>query len=450
MQRRDDFLGHPRGLAFLFSSEMWERFSYYGMRALLVLYMVDYLLTPERMNAALGLDALKRGLETLSGPLAPQPFASQIYGLYTGLVYLTPILGGLIADRWLGRARTIVIGAALMAAGHFMMAYDRLFLIALLLIALGCGGFKPNISVQVGELYAPTDARRDRAYSIFYVGINLGAFLAPLVCGTVGETIGWHYGFACAGAGMVLGLITYVIGLPSLPREPPPPRERGAPSTRSHAQFRRAFAVLMLLFAPSALFWAAFEQQGNTIALWAAQATDRSVDFFGWRAEIPVTWFQAFNPLMIFLFTPPLVSLWAWLAGFGREPSTIRKMALGCLGVAVSYAIMALASWTSDGGKASWLWLLAYFAVITISELHFSPIALSLVSHVAPEGSRSALMGLWFTSMFVGNLLAGWLGGLWSSVASAHFFLLMGALGVVAALMVEAARRPLGGLMFSR
>ncbi|MFO1103741.1 MAG: peptide MFS transporter [Methylocystis sp.] len=448
MQRRDDFLGHPRGLAFLFSSEMWERFSYYGMRALLVLYMVDYLLTPERMNAALGLEALKRGLETLSGPLAPQPFASQIYGLYTGFVYLTPILGGFVADRAFGRTRMIVIGAALMAVGHFMMAFDRLFLIALFLIALGCGCFKPNISTQVGELYAPEDARRDRAFSIFYVGINIGAFFAPLVCGTIGETIGWHYGFACAGAGMVVGLVTYLIGLPSLPREPPT-RLRRAPTAQTRAQFRRSFAALMLLFTPSALFWAAFEQQGNTIALWAAQSADRGVDIFGWRAELPVTWFQAFNPLMIFLFTPPLVSLWSWLARFGREPSTMRKMTLGCLGVAGSYAIMALAAWTNDGGKASWLWLLAYFAVITVSELHFSPIALSLVSHVAPEGSRSALMGVWFTSMFLGNLLAGWFGSLWSSLSSAYFFLLMGALGVVGALLVQVARRPLKNVITS-
>ena len=446
MQRRDDFLGHPRGLAFLFSSEMWERFSYYGMRALLVLYMVEYLLTPERANAALGLDALKRGLEALSGPLAPQPFASQIYGLYTGLVYLTPILGGLAADRRLGRARSIVIGASLMAVGHFMMAFDRLFLIALLSIALGCGFFKPNISTQVGELYAPADSRRDRAYSIFYVGINIGAFFAPLVCGTIGETIGWHYGFACAGAGMVVGLVTYLIGLPSLPRDPPP-REKRAATAPSRAKFRRSVAALMLLFAPSALFWAAFEQQGNTIALWAAQSTDRAVEIFGWRTDLPVTWFQAFNPLMIFLFTPPLVVLWARLARFGREPSTIGKMTLGCFGVAASYGVMALAAWTSDGGKVSWLWLLAYFGVITVSELHFSPIALSLVSHVAPEGSRSALMGFWFASMFLGNLLAGWLGSFWSSLSNVYFFLLMGALGVVGALIVEAARRPLGAFM---
>lgn len=448
MQRSDEFLGHPRGLAFLFASEMWERFSYYGMRALLVLYMVEYLLRPERMNAALGLDALKRGLETLSGPLGPQPFASQIYGLYTGLVYLAPVLGGLIADRWLGRSPTIVIGAMVMAAGHFMMAFDRLFLIALLLIASGCGFFKPNISVQVGELYARNDARRDRAYSIFYVGINIGAFLAPLVCGTIGESIGWHYGFACAGVGMAIGLLTYVIGLPSLPAEPRREWRTGASQTR--AQFRRSFAILMLLFLPSALFWAAFEQQGNTIALWAAQSTDRSVDLFGWRAELPVTWVQAFNPLMIFLFTPPLVALWAWLARIGREPSTIGKMSLGCLGVAASYGVMAFAAWNADGGEASWLWLLAYFAVITVSELHFSPIALSLVSHVAPQGSRSALMGVWFTSMFLGNVLAGWLGSFWSSLANVHFFLLMGALGVVGALIVEAARRPLGELLSPR
>jgi len=449
MQRSDDLLGQPRGLAVLFASEMWERFSYYGMRALLVLYMVNYLLTPKRMDSAFGLDALKRGLETLSGPLGPQPFASQIYGLYTGLVYLTPILGGLIADRWLGRARTIVIGAALMAAGHFMMAYDRLFLIALLFIALGCGGFKPNISTQVGELYAPMDARRDRAYSIFYVGINLGAFFAPLVCGTIGETIGWHYGFACAGVGMAIGLATYVIGLPSLP--PQSLRdEKPAQTAQTRAQFRRSLTMLLLLFPSSALFWAAFEQQGNTIALWAAQSTDRGVDLFGWRADLPVTWFQAFNPMMIFLFTPPLVSLWARRARIGREPSMVRKMSLGCLGLAASYGVMAFAAWSSDGGKASWLWLLAFFIILTLSELHFSPIALSLVSHVAPEGSRSALMGVWFTSMFLGNLLAGWLGSLWSTAPGVYFFLLMSALGLVGALMVEAARRPLGGLMSSR
>lgn len=439
------FAGQSPALATLFGSEMWERFSYYGMRSLLVLYMVDDLLAPERMDRAFGLAALKGGLETLSGPLGPQALASQIYGLYTGLVYLTPILGGLIADRWLGRTRTIALGAGLMVAGHFLMAHESFFLIALSLIALGCGAFKPNISTQVGELYARDDPRRDRAYSIFYVGINIGAFFAPLVCGTLGEKIGWHYGFMSAGVGMAVGLAVYLSGRATLP----PEQTRAAPAAPSSGerQFRRAFLGVALLFLPSALFWAAFEQQGNTIAIWAEQFTDRRVDLFGWRTEIPVTWFQAFNPLMIFLFTPPLVAFWGWLARRGWEPSTMRKLSVGCAGVALSFGVMALAAALRDGGKVSWLWLLLYFTIITLAELHFSPITLSLVSHLAPEGARSALMGAWFTSMFLGNLLAGWIGSFWADLAGPPFFLIVGGLGVAGALIVEAARWPLRAVL---
>jgi len=178
---------------------MWERFSYYGMRSLLVLYMTKYLLLRGRADSTLGLSGLKSGLEAIFGPLDIQPLSSQIYGLYTAFVYLTPIFGGLAADRLLGQRRTVVVGAVLMAIGHFMMAVEQLFLLALLALILGSGAFKPNISTQVGGLYAPGDRRRDRAYSIFYVGINIGAFLAPLVCGTLGEEVGWHYGFAVAG-----------------------------------------------------------------------------------------------------------------------------------------------------------------------------------------------------------------------------------------------------------
>lgn len=431
------FAGHSPGLSTLFGSEMWERFSYYGMRALLVLYMVDYLLAPERMQEALGLPALKRALEALSGPLGPQPLASQIYGLYTGLVYLTPLLGGLIADRLLGRTRTIALGAGLMVAGHFLMAVESYFLIALLLIAFGCGAFKPNISTQVGELYARDDSRRDRAYSIFYVGINIGAFFAPLVCGTLGEKLGWHYGFMSAGVGMAIGLGVYLHGRAGLP---PDRVARASVTPVDDGQYWRALSSIVLLFIPSALFWAAFEQQGNTIAIWAEQFTDRGVSILGWRTEIPVTWFQAFNPLMIFLFTPPLVAFWGWLAQRGLEPSTPRKLTIGCVGVAVSFAVLALAATLRDGGKASWLWLLLYFTILTLSELHFSPITLSLVSHLAPEGARSALMGAWFTSMFLGNVLAGWIGSLWANFTSAQFFLLVGGLGMLAAAIVEAGR----------
>src|ERR1700730_16316698 len=215
-----DFLGHPPALPFLFATEMWERFSYYGMRALLVLYMVKYVLQPEIAGQVIGLAALKRGLEALLGPLDIQPFASNIYGLYTGLVYLTPVLGGIIADRVLGHRRTVIIGALLMALVHFMMAFEPLLLFALVFLILGSGAFTPNMSSQVGELYPPGDPRRGRAYSIFYVGINVGAFLAPLVCGTLGERAGWHYGFAAAGVGMLIALSTYLIATPHLPPDP--------------------------------------------------------------------------------------------------------------------------------------------------------------------------------------------------------------------------------------
>ena len=370
-----DLFGHPRGLTFLFATEMWERFSYYGMRALLVLYMVKYLLSPGRAEGVIGLDALRACSKAMLGPLGTQPFASQIYGFYTGLVYLTPIFGGLIADRVLGQRRTVIIGATLMAVGHFMMAFEPLFLLALATLILGNGAFKPNISTQVGGLYAPGDHRRDRAYSIFYVGINLGAFLAPLVCGTLGEELGWHYGFAAAGVGMTIGLAVYLYALPMLPPDEMHKLQAAgldrAPLDRSQW---RAIAALAVLFVPTTLFWATYEQQGNTIALWADDYTDRTIDLMVWHGEIPVTWFQAFNPFMIFAFTPLVVALWSRQARRGREPSTITKMALGCFGVALSYLIMVAAAWFAQGDEASWWWLFAYFVVITVGELYLSPV----------------------------------------------------------------------------
>ena len=216
-QGAGDLFGHPRGLTFLFATEMWERFSYYGMRALLVLYMVKLLLLPGHAENVIGLATLRSWFESMTGPLGVQPFSSHIYGLYTGLVYLTPVFGGMLADRVLGQHRTIVLGAAMMAIGHFMMAFESLFLLALTILILGNGAFKPNMSAQVGGLYARGDPRRDRAYSIFYVGINLGAFLAPLVCGTLGEQLGWHYGFTAAGVGMTIALVIYLYAMPELP-----------------------------------------------------------------------------------------------------------------------------------------------------------------------------------------------------------------------------------------
>lgn len=437
------FLGHPKALSFLFATEMWERFSFYGMRALLVLYMVHYLLKPGMAESVIGYGLLRRSLEFVFGPLGVQPMASEIYGLYAGLVYLTPIFGGLLADRVLGQRRTVVIGALLMAAGHFMMAVEPLFLFALLTLILGNGAFKPNISTQVGRLYAPGDSRRDRAYSIFYVGINIGAFFAPLVCGTLGEEAGWRFGFGAAGVGMLISTAIYLYALRLLPEDRP--RNRGtAPRRKLDPAERRAVWALALLFLPLIFFWAGYEQQGNTIALWADQSTDRGIALMGLSAAIPVTWFQAFNPFMIFAFTPFVVALWRKQAKRGAEPSTIRKMALGCFGLALGNLVMvAAAGLAGNQGKASWLWLLAYFAIVTLGELYLSPTALSLVTKVAPARTVGMMMGLWLATDFAGNLVAGWLGSFWSGMAKTEFFALIAAIGFAAGLVVLAFERPL-------
>ena len=443
-----DLFGHPKGLTFLFTTEMWERFSYYGMRALLVLYMTKYLLLPGHAAGVVGLAGVKSSLAAIFGPLDVQPLSSQIYGFYTALVYLTPIFGGLLADRVLGQRRTVVIGAILMAIGHFMMAVEQLFLVALLALILGSGAFKPNISTQVGGLYAPGDRRRDRAYSIFYVGINVGAFLAPLVCGTLGEAAGWHYGFAAAGVGMLIGLSIYLYAMPLLPADELQKAKAAHAVSRplDRGEWRGVIAILVL-FIPTTLFWATYEQGGNTIVLWADANTDRVVSLLGLAVEIPTTWFLAFNPFMIFAFTPFVVALWTRQAARGSEPSTISKMALGCFLVAVSYLIMAAAAWHAGAGMASWLWLFAYFVVITVGELYLSPIGLSLVTKLAPARSLSMMMGVWLATSFIGNFLAGWLGSFWSRMEKPEFFLLIAAIAALAGVAIFAVRWPLGGIL---
>lgn len=466
---RPELFGHPAGLTYLFATEMWERFSFYGMRSLLVLYMTKHLLLPAHSGAVVGLNGVQRALEAVFGPLPVQPLSSLIWGLYTALVYFTPIFGGLLADRVLGRRRTVVIGAVLMAIGHFMMASEPLFLFALLFLILGSGAFKPNISTQVGGLYASGDHRRDRAYSLFYVGINIGAFLAPLVCGTLGEKAGWHYGFAAAGIGMCVGLAIYLSALPQLPpddlaatrsgeagyplagtgqNEPPARPHAAAPTARPKqppltAEQWRAVITLLLLFIPNTLFWSCYEQVGNTIVLWADSATDRTIRLFGLTAQIPTTSFLAFNPFMIFAFTPLVVALWTRQAAHGREPSTIAKMMYGCFGLGAAYLIMALAAFHAGGGKASWLWLLAYFIVLTWAELYLSPVGLSFVTKLAPARLLSMLMGVWLGASFTGGLLAGWLGSFFSVMQKPVFFLMIAAISALAGLMILTCRSAL-------
>jgi POT family proton-dependent oligopeptide transporter len=436
--------GHPRGLTYLFTTEMWERFSYYGMRAILVLYLTNYLLLHPVVGNVLGHDALKRLFESFTGPLNVQQFSSMIYGTYTAFVYLTPFFGGLIADRWLGQRYTVIIGAVLMAIAEFTLMVPALFFVGLLLLIVGNGFFKPNISTQVGNLYRTGDSRIDRAYSIFYVGINVGAFFSPLIAGTLGEDVGYQWGFFAAGVGMIVGLITYVVALQTLPPDRVARlKAQTEVKQRMTTQDWKAVFAIILLCIPVTFFWATYEQQGNTISLWAQDFTDRRLipGLINW--EIPVTWFQAFNPFMIVAFTPLVVGLWARQARKGTEPSTVTKMALGLFMLAVSYVIMAGAAYLTPVGHASWLWLFGFFVVITLGELYLSPIGLALVARVAPAQILSMMMGLWFITSFTGNLLQGYIGTYFTILDKVQFFLLCAVIGAVAGVVTWIFNFPL-------
>jgi POT family proton-dependent oligopeptide transporter len=408
---------HPQGLYVLFFTEMWERFSYYGMRSLLVYYMIKHL-------------------------QFTQEDSSRIYGLYTGFVYFTPLFGGLLADRFLGQRRTVILGAVLMAAGHFLMAFENRFYPALVLLILGNGAFKPNISTQVGALYPPGDHRRDRAFSIFYMGINLGAFFSPLVCGTLGEKIGFHWGFAAAGVGMVIGLLVYLSGQKHLAPDRIMQKKHAARQS-TEPMTREDWLKIMAIFAMMALcivFWSVYEQQGNTMALWADANTDRVI--LGW--EMPASWFQSFNPLMIFVFVPVLNVFWTWQDRRGKEPSSIAKMGIGCFLLASAFLILIPpARELAVHPRAGLGWLTACTFVLTIGEVYLSPIGLSLVTKIAPARIVSMMMGVWFLSSFFGNYLSGYLGTFWEKMPRENFFLLMFSLAFAAGLAFFALLKPL-------
>ena len=418
--------GHPKGLYILFFTEMWERFSYYGMRALLIYYMIKHL-------------------------MYSHADASHIYGLYTGLVYFTPFFGGILADRVLGQRRTVIFGGALMALGHFFMASEILFYPALALLVLGNGAFKPNISAQVGNLYPAGDVRRDRAFSIFYVGINLGAFMSPLICGTLGEVCGWHYGFGAAGVGMVAGLGIYLWGRrwlapDNLDRPAVIADETTAPTDQDGGE-RSRVAGLVAICVVVMLFWIAFEQDGNTIAMWADAHTDRQI--LGW--VIPATWFQSLNPLFVFLFTPLITTFWAWQARKNLEPSSPAKMAIGCFLMAAAFLLLipSANAFAIQGVPVSMLWLIAFNAVLTMGELYLSPVGLSLVTKLAPARMVSMLMGVWFMSQFAGNYLAGYIGHFWSLWPKGYFFLMVAGISGLAGIIILILLKPLKRAMAS-
>jgi POT family proton-dependent oligopeptide transporter len=482
------FFGHPRGLATLFFTEFWERFSFYGLRALLILFM-----TASAVKGGLGFTAERAGA---------------IYGLYTAFVYLSALPGGWLADRLLGQRRAVFLGGCIIAAGHFSMAVNSVptFFLGLVLIVIGTGLLKPNVSAMVGDLYPEAGARRDAGFSIFYMGINLGAFVAPLICGPLGEQVNWHLGFACAGLGMVLGLVQYSFGGRYLGRIGIAPNAGNDPAERAGAQRILAVSVVALvalvglvwagaipvsveklagamgitilaialiyfafqltaggldaleskrmlaifvLFLFSALFWSGFEQAGSSLTLFARDVTDRSI----LGRLLPVSTLQAVNPLFIITFAP--VFAWLWLRLGKREPSAPAKFSLGLVFLGLGFGVLMWASMLALGPdgrilKVSPLWLVVTYLCHTAGELCLSPVGLSTVTKLAPHRKVSQLMGIWFMSLALGNLLAGLIGGQFESfplpqIFGAVFATTAGA-GLVLALLARPIRRLMSGV----
>lgn len=443
-----NFFGHPRGLATLFFTEMWERFSYYGMRALLLLYMVTSI-----EGGGLGFD------EKTSGA---------IYGLYTMLVYLLALPGGWIADNLFGLRKTVFYGGCIISLGHFLLLFPfiQTFFLGLLLIVIGTGMLKPNISSLVGELYLPEEnARRDAGYSIFFMGINIGAFLAPFITGYLGEKINWHYGFAAAGIGMVLGVIQYKISEHSLGDKGLPPIFLKEDRQRSNnklilvivAAIVGLFVVLMLtgilipdpvnianvsayviagsavfyfifllffsmlepaerkgvitiavFFLASVVFYMGYEQQGSSLNLFALRYTNMVVGNF----EMPVSWLQSVPAVSVLIFAPFFAWLWVWLSQRKMNPSTPVKLSFGLLFVSLSYVLMSAAALIIvDGQKALPGWLVITYLLQTFGEICLYPVGLSAVKKLAPKRFSAQLMGVWFMSLALGNLMAGLIAG---------------------------------------
>jgi len=449
----------PKGLFLLFFVEMWERFSYYGMRALLVLYMIKFLqFSTEK--------------------------AGQIYGWYTGMVYLTPLIGGYIADRYLGQRKAIVIGGILMALGHFSMAWPALpfFFSALILLIMGNGFFKPNISTVVGSLYEQNDPRRDSGFTIFYMGINLGAFFSPIVCSTLGEKIGWHWGFGAAGVGMVIGLSMYLWGqkvfLGEKCLKPSNPNKKyyipilllsvillflilsafqfsgykikesipnyiywiaaifvafgliysytlkSEKSKLTHIEKQRIAVIFIMVFF-SIFFWAAFEQAGSSLTLFADRETNRIINIFGWKWEIPAGYFQSINPLLIFILAPFFSKLWIKLSEMNKEPSSPLKFSIGLALLGIGFVIMVIASTVyQEHGPVSVFWLLGAYFFHTLGELCLSPVGLSLVTKLAPIQFGSLMMGVWFLSSFAANFVGGFFAGNYDTMNHTLFYMI--------------------------
>ena len=418
-----EVFGHPRGLVVLAGTELWDRISFHGMQSLLTLYMAEQLLLPGHVERIVGFPALKATIEGLFGHLTTQGLATQIFGLYVGFVYVTPTIGGWLGDRVLGRRSTVTLGALLMTAGHFCMAFDQSFLLAMLFLILGAGALRGNLAPQVGELYPQDDRRRVVAFQLYASMVNLGAFIAPLVTGVLGKVYGWHVAFAFAGVGMLVGLIIYLSGQRHLTLAKP--RAAGAPRAPLTPKERRIIWRLLALFPVGSLFWIAQSQVWNTYNLWVRDHIELQIGTFA----VPVVWLQSLDGLAPFVCLPPMLLFWRWQANRGREPNEFVKIAIGCFIFSISTLWLAGAGLVTDAhGRTPLLWAVAFHLASNLGWLYFTPTVTALVSRAAPRSVNATMIGAASLSVFLGSTISGRLGSLYEVLPASQFWTLHAAL----------------------
>ncbi len=431
--------GHPKGLYYLAFTEMWERFSFYGMSALLTLYMVKELLLPGHAEQVIGLAGLRHLFE-FRGPMSNLAFASIIYGWYAGLVYFTPILGGWVADNILGPKRTVMIGVLLMSAGHLAMTLYSTFLTALLLLILGCGFLKGNISAQVGALYPREDeSRRSRGFAIFSTGINIGAAAGPLTTGTVAALYGWHAGFAVAAALMLLALIGYMLGQKHLPEIRPVARQTLKAPPLSREQRRQVWFLLAMiaLTIPAEI---AYPMVWSTGILWV----DQHVNLKTSLGTIPSSWFASLDSIGSILFAPVLIVLWSWQARRQSEPSSVTKIGIGTAIVGCAALMFALGNFgVTQANSVGAGWALAGYLTMGLAWMYYWPTTLALVSKSAPSGVTSTLMGVAFLSPFIGHTVMGWVGSYFDKMTPSMFWTIDAAIALTGAAIILTLRNTL-------
>jgi len=440
--KRGGLAAHPKGLAFLAATELAERFSYYGMTALLALYLVKQLLLPDHAAQVFGLAQLRHLFE-FRGAISNQAFASLIFGWYSGLVYFTPILGGLLADRWLGARRTVILGALLMSAGHLAMSFYTTFLMALVMLILGSGCLKGNISAQVGALYPPeAESLRARGFTLFSTGINVGSVLGPVATGSVAALFGWHAGFALAAAVMLIALLIYLAGQRHLP-DPRPKRVDRAALPPMTADERRKTGALLALIALTIPANIAYPMIWNIGVVWVDQHVDLQSPF----GTVPASWFNSIDAFSSIVIAAPLVALWTWQARRGSEPGNITKIAIGSAIVGAAALLFAAGCAVSSNGAVSVLWALAGYAGMGVAFMWFWPILLALISQAAPAKVNSTLMGAAFLSLFVGSTMMGWVGSFYDQMSNAAFWMLDAAIAFAGALLIFLIRKPMQHLL---